>query len=417
MTQVFKGSTMTHIQIIIVSLLLHLSFIHSMDEATEECFYAVTIQSLYNVRQALAKGADVNYYNNGETLLYKACVLPNEKIVLELLKQNNVDVTLPSTTERMLPLHIAASCNMLSATKLLLQKNPQTTIIQDCSGNIPLHYAAYRHHRESIKILINHNPALINTQNYYGSTPLHIITARTTKMSPAKRFSMAKVLIKHGASPTIQDNFHATPLTYLFIYAYQNSLDYFDTFLSKHPHTKKKLIRTKDNLGNTQLHLCTKIHLNDIQCLEQYLTFLIKYGVDAHAKNNNNHSAIDLVYNAYYESLSSYQYALRNHYKDKKLKPIKSTFDIQEQLMHTFLRILPVQKRYALFTAMLQQVSRDGLQLPNDILSFIAQLYYILNIETIAANYYKGKNYYKQTLSYKHTLRIYLMTNPRPDLL
>ena len=86
--------------------------------------------------------------------------------------------------------------------------------------------------------------------------------------------------------------------------------------------------------------------------------------------------------------------------------------------MHAFLRFTSPDTQCALFKHLLQQHCADGIQLPKEVQSFIARLYYTLNIETIIAKKYNGKlDYYDDFIENKIEIKKQLLAKPEPTLL
>ena len=84
-----------------------------------------------------------------------------------------------------------------------------------------------------------------------------------------------------------------------------------------------------------------------------------------------------------------------------------------EMILHSFLRCMYAVKPCALF----RKVLRKSL-LPKELRTYIASLYYALNLETIIAKKYKNTiEYYGKTLEQKNEIKNLLFKNPESYLL
>lgn len=95
----------------------------------------------------------------------------------------------------------AAGEGKLSVTKKLIGKGVDVNAAEEVDGWAPLHYAANgdstRHH-EVAEVLLEAG-ADVDIKNGEGETPLHLAAARGNEQ-------MVDVLLKHGASVTLEDN-------------------------------------------------------------------------------------------------------------------------------------------------------------------------------------------------------------------
>jgi ankyrin repeat protein len=86
-------------------------------------------------------------------------------------------------------------------TLALLKRQPSLVRSRDNSQCTPLHRAASRGQVAVVRWLLAHN-AEVNAKAYNGFTPLHL----------TKRGDVARLLLKHGADPSIRDSWGKTPL-------------------------------------------------------------------------------------------------------------------------------------------------------------------------------------------------------------
>ena len=116
----------------------------NLEQACEAC-------DLDAVKSLIESGADINYSNNGKSLLHRAVIIQCRPIVEYLIHQNaNVNT---KTSSGATPLHSAILTQNNTIIKLLIDAKANinsATTMQDT----PLHYAVDRNASDIVKILL-----------------------------------------------------------------------------------------------------------------------------------------------------------------------------------------------------------------------------------------------------------------------
>src|SRR5579863_713687 len=365
--------------------------------ATQLCLAGIENNNVEQVKEALLAGADVNYTNdNGKSFFYLATHKNNNdaRIIKELITHENIDLNNIQGKYKYTPLHLACQLGLSGTVASMIKRNPQATNARTRWGVTPLHMASIFHREDCINVLLNHNISNINWQGYeHGDTALHEACGK-------KFYNCIKLLLEKNADTTIKNNNQLTPLAKFF----SSNDDQFNDFITNEPLATNQLIHSTDSEYNNQLHLWTKLDTINYDNFEKYLLFLMKYGVDINARNNNGKRPVDLAcdeYNTRY-----------NSYITDKLPKEKEILDNQEAVMHAFLRFTP------LISCADFQTILKSFPLPQELKNYIGQIYYALNIDTIIAKKYKyDKNYYDDFIENKNKIRRNLLAHPEPNLL
>ena len=119
-------------------------------------------------------------------------------------------------------LFIAAVSGDLAKVKRLVVGCGVDPNIRDKDGWTPLHYAAWKRRLKVVKLLLEHGADPNIQENKYGKTPLHYAVSRCLENKfgrtllhftvSRRHVDVARVLLDHGADPTISDNEGMTPL-------------------------------------------------------------------------------------------------------------------------------------------------------------------------------------------------------------
>lgn len=125
--------------------------------------------------------------------------------IVEVLLERDADTEALEVGTRGTALMRAIDYNAIPTVKLLLQ-NGANVHHKDCFDRGMLHGAACNGRSEIIEILLEFDPTLdINMQDVNGKTTLHDVARLGNE-------NTAKVLLDHGADPTIKDKFGRTPI-------------------------------------------------------------------------------------------------------------------------------------------------------------------------------------------------------------
>ena len=404
---------MKHITLITSLFFCTLHTSHAMDitltnndkpsPALQMCIEGINKKNAKLVQQGLLAGADVNYTNkDGQSLFYLACATDNKDIFLPIVMHHNIDL-LARTSDGYTPLYLACEFGLTETVESMLCKNPQLATRRCKRGSIPLHITSYHGHEDCINLLLTHNNNTLNWQNYYGSTALHLACQE-------KKDNVITPLILNSADTTIKTNQQITPLFLLYSNIKNSEWNKFNTFIADNSSVANKLIHITDKHNNNQFHLCATIQNIADAKLDKYLLFLSAQRLDKNARNDDGKRAVDLAC----EECNT----LYNSYITKKSPDIYKILTYQERVMHAFLRFTSPDTQCALFQHLLQQQSASSIQLPKEVQSFIACLYYTLNIETIIAKKYNGKlDYYNDFIENKIEIKKQLLAKPEPTLL
>jgi ankyrin repeat protein len=121
-------------------------------------------------------------------------------------------------------LFFAAGSGDLAEVKRLVIGCGVDPNIQDKDGETPLHLAAWDGHLDVVELLLEHGANPNIQENKYGKTPLHYAVSRRLENKfgrtllhftvSRRHVDVARVLLDHGADPTISDNKGRTPLDY-----------------------------------------------------------------------------------------------------------------------------------------------------------------------------------------------------------
>ena len=383
---------------------------YERSDAIQLCISGIKNNDIHSVKLGLKqKEVNVNYVDQyGQSLLYLACLHRNEAIIAQFLKQENIDVTICPIDNRITPLHIACQNNLKQSAQLICKKNHDALYMRNSEGNTPFHFASHNQHIECIKLLFSADNTIIDIQNNDGNTALHYLHDYEEPNLMKKQLKIIKFLINKKSDPTIQNKLQATPLLYMFYLFIKNNA--LNKFIKKNPAITKTLIQTKDAQNNNQLHLCAKIHIIWDKNFPQYLSFLMDHGLNIQSRNNSGKRPVDNACEEYNR--------LYNQHKMENSELTKTNVINQEQIMHTFLLFAAQRTRYVLFKEIMNLESLKDQQLPKELVTYILQIYYVLNIETVIAKRYQHfYPCYDDFIGDKNTTIQLLLDNPNPRLL
>ncbi|XP_071041923.1 uncharacterized protein [Parasteatoda tepidariorum] len=142
--------------------------------------------------------------DNNWTPLYSAVYFKQESAVLELLKYEKTDLTIPSK-ENYTPLHLSVATGQMNVFDELLKKGSNIESLTK-EKFTALHLAAFRSEKDFTAKLLDKN-ANINAISDDGSTPLHLA-------AKADRTDQMLLLINGGADMKLYDSKNFLPLQY-----------------------------------------------------------------------------------------------------------------------------------------------------------------------------------------------------------
>ena len=292
-------------------------------EAIVICLTAIKDNNIEALRHGLSLKPDINWEIGPErdkmSLFCLACAGKNDDIVVELLKQENIDIL--KRGDSFPPIHLTCGMNLPKAAHIILKKNPQTINMRLQDGMLPLHTAVKGGSTDCIKLLLSIDLPSIDTQDYKGDTALHYACKH-------QKLDCIKLLLTNGACVTIKNHHQTTPLWTLF--TSMRNTDRLFSFFDNDFYNTEKLKCTTDEYGNSQLHLCATAqiydHLSQLKrSYQNYVEFLISLGMSKEAKNNDGKTAADLARDEYN--------ALNNQYKIKKLPYLAEALKHQKFIM------------------------------------------------------------------------------------
>ncbi|XP_058193235.1 ankyrin repeat-containing protein At5g02620-like [Rhododendron vialii] len=180
------------------------------------------------------------------------------------------------------PLHVAASRGQQELFQKLLHSNPELAKALDSQQQSLLHLASANGHIEIVKALIQVRPEMCLARDRDGTNPLHIAAMRG-------KLEVLDELVKanpHAARARVDRGERETILHLCVKY---NQLKFLSILLEKY-FKGKEFVNTKDNAGNTILHLAVVARRFEI--IEYVLSHT---EIDVNAINACNQTAMDIL--------------------------------------------------------------------------------------------------------------------------
>lgn len=262
----------------------------------KEMIWQASQGNLDAVRELLSKGVSINAQRpkDGMTALHWAAQKGDASLVIGLMRLG-ADLKIKNH-EGKTALQLAAGFGKKAVVGAMLQRadNVQELVnIADNKGQTPLHWAAWENHEGVVVLLLGYGAAT-NAQDGNGATPL----------SWARSESIARLLLKAGASLLPIDGFGARPLHRLA----KNNIDLGQ--ILNMSLLAKDLVNARDHLGDTPLHKAAKTGSH------MAIESLIAAGVDVNARNSHGETALGELLKRYRGAPFAQPFATRAYDKE-----------------------------------------------------------------------------------------------------
>lgn len=214
---------MKYIKYLLVLLVFNFS-LFALTEAEQSLFDAVNKKDYQNVSTILSSSPDININASdmeGYTSLHRAIVNNDLNTVMELLKNENIDVNSKLGIEVSIdgwylggatPLILASYLGYTDIVNALIEKDVDIKAKDDVDGCMAIHLAAANGKNEVIEILLDVDASNINDVDNKGNTPLHWASMKD-------RADTVSLLIENGADIEAKDVDNWTALHYAAAFA------------------------------------------------------------------------------------------------------------------------------------------------------------------------------------------------------
>lgn len=214
---------MKYIKYLLVLLVFNFS-LFALTEAEQSLFDAVNRKDYQNVSTILSSSPDININVSdmeGYTSLHRAIVNNDLNTVMELLKNENIDVNSKLGIEVSIdgwylggatPLILASYLGYTDIVNALIEKGVDVKAKDDVDGCMAIHLAAANGKNDVINILLDVDASNINDVDNRGNTPLHWASMKD-------RADTVSLLIENGADIEAKDIDNWTALHYAAAFA------------------------------------------------------------------------------------------------------------------------------------------------------------------------------------------------------
>lgn len=214
---------MKYIKYLLVLLVFNFS-LFALTEAEQSLFDAVNRKDYQNVSTILSSSPDININASdmeGYTSLHRAIVNNDLNTVMELLKNENIDINSKLGIEVSIdgwylggatPLILASYLGYTDIVNALIEKGVDVKAKDDVDGCMAIHLAAANGKNDVINILLDVDASNINDVDNRGNTPLHWASMKD-------RADTVSLLIENGADIEAKDIDNWTALHYAAAFA------------------------------------------------------------------------------------------------------------------------------------------------------------------------------------------------------
>lgn len=214
---------MKYIKYLLVLLVFNFS-LFALTQAEQSLFDAVNRKDYQNVSTILSSSPDIDINASdmeGYTSLHRAIVNNDLNTVMELLKNENIDVNSKLGIEVSIdgwylggatPLILASYLGYTDIVNALIEKDVDIKAKDDVDGCMAIHLAAANGKNEVIEILLDVDASNINDVDNKGNTPLHWASMKD-------RADTVSLLIENGADIEAKDVDNWTALHYAAAFA------------------------------------------------------------------------------------------------------------------------------------------------------------------------------------------------------
>ncbi|XP_042521228.1 ankyrin repeat-containing protein BDA1-like [Macadamia integrifolia] len=216
--------------------------------------------------------------------LYEASLSGSLTSLIELIEEDHLilDRVMIITYFNETPLHIAAMLGHVEFAREILRRKPELATELDSESSSPLHLASAKGNLEMVKELLGINPDVCCLTDHDGRTPLHLAVIKG-------RIDVMKELIQ-ARPKVIHVRVFDRGESILHLCVKYNRLESLKLILESATDQELELLNSKDDEGNTALHLAAaKKQTKGIELL------LAKNGVEVNALNESGLTALDIL--------------------------------------------------------------------------------------------------------------------------
>ena len=251
--------------------LLQVLTVFAQDRQTLNLNSAIREGNISDVRNAIRRGANVNYNGYPQTFLVSAVIAGNIEMV-RLLLDNNANPNLTGTSGNF-ALHEAIVKGNLEITRLLLDRGADVAR-RSRIGSSALRTAIESENLEMVRLLVDRG-ANINDRDRYGAVFL--------QAAGRQNIEILKYFLERGANINATDNNFIEGSTALH-------LSISNIEIVRYLIEKGININSRDDLGKTALHYAVSQERLDI------VRYLVENGSNVNARDSKGKSALNLAY-------------------------------------------------------------------------------------------------------------------------